>query len=220
MRAGRRRFGELALLAGALLLVGAAPAAGAAQMVPPDVLVKNVTQTVVGIVSRDKDIQSGDTQKVIALVEREVVPHFNFEDMTAMAVARNWRSASAQQKKELVDEFRKLLVRTYANALATYRGEKFEFLPLHAPADATDVTVRVRVLRPGQAPVNLDYAMEKMPGGWQVYDVLVDGVSLLTNYRTDFANEVRSVGIDGLIKALRAKNRQLARDASASSEQK
>ena len=125
-----------------------------------------------------------------------------------------------QQRKELVDEFRTLLVRIYARALADYRDEKFEFVPLHAAPDATDVTVHVRVLRPGQAPVTIDYAMEKMPAGWQVYDVMIGDVSLLANYRSDFANQVREGGIEGLIKTLRAKNEQLARQTSPGAEKK
>jgi len=219
MTAGTQRLSAGWLVALGLLLARVVPAA-AAQATPPDVLVKNVTQEVIGIISRDRDIRAGDTQKVIDLVEQKVLPHFNFEDMTALAVGRNWRSASATQKKELIAEFKTLLVRTYASALAAYRDERFEFIPLQADPDATDVTVRVRVMRPGRQAVSIDYAMEKMPGGWQVYDVLVDGVSLIANYRTEFANQVRAGGIDGLIKALRAKNEQLEHQARAQADKR
>ncbi len=207
------------LLAWATLLVFATGTA-AAPMTPPDVLVKNVTLDVVGIVAKDKDIQAGNTQKVIDLVEQRVLPHFNFTDMTALALGMNWPKASADQKQRLTAEFRTLLVRTYASALANYRDQRFEFLPLHASATDTDVTVRVRVLQSGAQPVSIDYTMEKMPGGWQVYDVVVGGVSLVSNYRTEFSNEVREHGIDGLIASLHAKNEKLMRRASSGAEKK
>jgi phospholipid transport system substrate-binding protein len=138
-----------------------------------------------------------------------VLPHFNFTAMTALAMGQNWPKASAEQRKELTGEFRTLLVRTYASALAAYSEQKFDFRPLRAKATDTDVTVNVRVLQPGAQPVTLDYSMEKTANGWKVYDVMVGGVSLVANYRTEFANTVRASGVDGLIKDLRAKNKSL-----------
>ena len=196
-------------------LLAVCAAAAGAQMMAPDALVKDVTLEVVGIVAKDRDIQSGNTQKVIDLVQDKVLPHFNFTDMTALAVGQNWPKASAEQKQRLTAEFRTLLVRTYASALAAYRDQRFEFVPLHASPTDTDVTVRVKVLQSGAQPVTIDYAMEKMPGGWQVYDVVVGGVSLVSNYRTEFANQVRDGGIEGLIRSLRAKNARLAQQAPA-----
>jgi phospholipid transport system substrate-binding protein len=180
-----------------------------AQDVAPDVLVKNVTQDVVAVIKQDRDIQAGNTKKTVALVEDKVLPHFNFNRMTALAMGQNWRKATPEQQKQLVEQFRTLLVRTYSTALSAYRNQVIEYKPLRAqPADA-DVVVRSEVKQPGGEPVTLDYSMEKTPGGWKVYDVAVGGVSLVTTYRDTFANEIRTSGIDGLIKALADKNRLL-----------
>jgi phospholipid transport system substrate-binding protein len=121
-------------------------------------------------------------------------------------MGQGWGKASAEQKKQLTEEFKTLLVRTYASALAAYSEQKFDFRPLRAKASDTDVTVNVRVLQPGAQPVTLDYSMEKTGSGWKVYDVLVGGVSLVANYRTEFANTVRNSGVDGLIRDLQKKN--------------
>jgi phospholipid transport system substrate-binding protein len=126
--------------------------------------------------------------------------------MTAIAMGVSWRKATAEQKTKLIHEFRTLLVRTYASALTSYRDEKFEFLPLRAKPTDTDVTVKVRVLKPGRQPIAIDYDMEKTAAGWKCYNVYVAGVSLVLNYRTEFANEIRKNGIDGLIEALDKKN--------------
>ena len=175
----------------------------------PDVLVKDVTLEVVDLIAKDKDIKAGNRAKLVALIEEKVLPHFNFVSMTSLAVGQNWRKASAEQKKRLADEFKTLLVRTYASALAAYSEQKFDFRPLRARPTDTDVTVQVRVLQPGAQPVPIDYSMEKTASGWKVYDVMVGGVSLVANYRTEFASVVRTSGIDGLIKDLAAKNRSL-----------
>ncbi|HEX5767339.1 MAG TPA: ABC transporter substrate-binding protein [Burkholderiales bacterium] len=193
----------------ALLLLALAALPAAAQDVPPDTLVKNVTLEVVDLIAKDKDIKAGSRAKLVAVIEAKVLPHFNFTAMTALAMGQNWTKASAEQKKELTEEFRTLLVRTYASALAAYSEQKLDFRPLRAKATDTDVTVNVRVLQPGAQPVTLDYSMEKTANGWKVYDVVVGGVSLVANYRTEFANTVRASGVDGLIKDLRAKNKSL-----------
>jgi phospholipid transport system substrate-binding protein len=181
--------------------------AAIAQDVPPDVLVKNVTLEVIDIVSKDKEIQSGNQRKIVDLVEAKVLPHFNFTAMTRLAVATNWEKSTAEQKKQLTEEFKTLLVRTYSSALTTYRDQKFDFRPLRAKPTDTDVTVQVRIAQSGREPVMLEYDMEKTPSGWKAYDVRVAGVSLVVNYRTEFANEIRTSGIDGLIKGLAAKNK-------------
>ena len=202
-----RRFLLLALTGWA----GAAPA----QEVLPDVLVKNVTLEVIDIIRKDKEIQAGDQKKVIELIETKVLPHFNFSSMTGLAVGTNWPKASAEQKKQLTHEFRTLLVRTYASALTAYRDQQFDFRPLRLKPADTDVTVQVRVLQSGSQAVTIDYGMEKTAAGWKVYDVIVGGVSLVANYRTDFANQVREAGIEGLIKTLAAKNRSNASSVRA-----
>ena len=198
-------------LVSALLVLAAAAFAPAlaAQENAPDVLVKTVTLEVVDLITKDKEIKSGNRAKLIDLIEAKVLPHFNFPSMTALAMGQNWNKANADQKKRLTDEFRTLLVRTYASALAAYSEQKFDFRPLRAKPTDTDVTVNVRVLQPGAQPVTIDYSMEKTAAGWKVYDVMVGGVSLVANYRTEFATTVRDSGIDGLIKTLQAKNQSL-----------
>ena len=197
------------LAAAALVFAGLFSLPAAAQQAP-DALVKNVTLEVVDLIAKDKDIKAGNRAKLIGLIEDKVLPHFNFVAMTALALGQNWRKANAEQKTRLADEFKTLLVRTYASALAAYSEQKFDFRPLRAKPTDTDVTVQVRVLQPGAQPVPIDYSMEKTAAGWKVYDVMVGGVSLVANYRTEFANVVRGSGIDGLIKDLAAKNRSLA----------
>jgi phospholipid transport system substrate-binding protein len=202
----------LLCLAAALSIRGAAAQPAQA----PDALVKNVTLEVVDLIAKDKEIRAGNRAKLVGLIEDKVLPHFNFTAMTALAVGQNWRKASAEQKKRLGEEFRTLLVRTYASALAAFSDQKFDFRPLRARPTDTDVTVQVRVLQPGAQPVPIDYSMEKTAAGWKVYDVMVGGVSLVANYRTEFANVVRGSGIDGLIKDLSAKNRSLEGGAAKS----
>jgi phospholipid transport system substrate-binding protein len=197
----------LCILAASFL---ALPAAARAQgAMPPDVLVKNVTLEVVEIIQRDKEIRTGNRAKLIQVIDAKVLPHFNFASMTALAMGQHWKSATPEQRQQLVDAFRTLLVRTYASALAAYSEQKFDFRPLRAKPTDTDVTVQVRVIQSGAQPVPIDYSMEKTAAGWKVYDVMVGGVSLVANYRTEFANVVRSSGVDGLIKDLQTKNRVL-----------
>jgi len=203
---------KILCLLGAFLLVPSTfflVSAHAQEAMPPDILVKNVTTEVVELIAKDKEIRSGNRAKLIEVIDAKVLPHFNFASMTALAMGQNWKSATPEQKKHLIDTFRTLLVRTYASALAAYSEQKFDFRPLRAKPTDTDVTVQVRVLQAGAQPVPIDYSMEKTAAGWKVYDVVVGGVSLVVNYRTEFANVVRNSGIDGLIRDLQAKNRTL-----------
>jgi phospholipid transport system substrate-binding protein len=186
-----------------------APGARPGADMAPDALVKMVTLEVLDIIAKDKDIQAGHRQKVIALVEEKVLPHFNFTRMTSLAVAANWRNATPEQKKRLTEEFKTLLVRTYASSLTAYRDQRFDFRPLRAKPTDTDVTVVVRILQSGAQPVQLEYDMEKTATGWKAWDVRVAGISLVINYRTEFANRVRESGIDGLINTIAAKNNAL-----------
>ena len=189
-----------------------------AQGVAPDVQVKNITSEVLGIIKADKDIQAGHQKKLNDLVDAKVLPHFNFSRMTALAVGRNWPKATPEQQKALTGEFRALLVRTYSSALATYKNQVIEFKPLRAAAGDADVTVRTQVKQTGSEPVSIDYSMEQTPAGWKVYDVVVGGVSLVTNYRETFIGAIRDGGVDGLIKSLASKNRSL--EISGSSKAK
>ena len=180
-----------------------------AQEESPDALVKKVTEEVLTIVRQDKDIQSGNTRKAIELVEAKVLPHFDFRRMTALAMGRDWNKANAEQKKRLTDEFNILLVRTYSNALTSYKDQTVRYKPTKLPAGDADVVVKTEILQPGGRPIQLDYALEKQPDGWKVFDVIVAGVSLVTNYRDTFNQEVRANGVDGLIKMLSDTNKQL-----------
>jgi len=199
----------------AAMLIG--PGAKAQDAGAPDVLVKNVTLEVVDLITKDKEIQSGSRAKLMQLIDEKVLPHFDFPAMTALAMGQGWNKANADQKRRVTEEFKTLLVRTYASALAAYSTQKFDFRPLRAKPTDTDVTVNVRVLQPGAQPVPIDYSMEKTAAGWKVYDVMVGGVSLVANYRTEFASIVREGGIEGLIKDLQTKNHSLE---SASSNAK
>ena len=172
----------------------------------PDALVKRVAEEVLQSIKTDPKVQAGDQQRVREVVESKLLPYFDFERITALAMGRNWRQASPEQQKQLVDQFRALLVRTYSGALAQYRNQTMDYKPLRADANATEVTVRTDVVRQGQAPVQIDYSMTKSPSGWRVYDVIVGGVSLVTNYRDEFNEQIKNGGVDGLIKSLNAKN--------------
>lgn len=191
-----------ALLA-AFLFAGSAAAAD----IGPDVLVKDVTNEVLDIVRKDKDIQSGNTKKTLDLVEAKVLPHFNFQRMTKLALGREGRQATPEQFKILAEEFHILLVRTYSKALTEYRNQEILFKPFKMAATDTDVKVRTEIRQSGGKPVSLDYYLEKNATGWKVYDMEVGGVSLVTNYRSSFAQEIQKGGIDGLIRSLQTKNK-------------
>jgi phospholipid transport system substrate-binding protein len=180
----------------------------AAQDAAPDALIKSVSNEVLEIVRKDKDIQSGNTRKAIDLVEAKVLPHFNFTRMTQLALARDWRQANAAQQKILTEEFRTLMVRTYSKALTEYKDQTIAFKPFSLKAGETDVRVRTEIKQAGAGKnIELDYYMEKSGGAWKVYDIEVGGISLVTNYRESFASEVRNNGIEGLVKSLQAKNK-------------
>lgn len=196
------------LMCGLGFLLAMGVAAVQAQDLAPDALVKGITQDVISTIKQDKDIQAGNSKKVTDLVEAKILPHFNFGRMTQLAMAVNWRRASPDQQRALTQEFRALLVRTYSSALSSYRDQVIDYKPLRAKAEDTEVTVRSEVRQKGAQPVSIDYELEKTPAGWKVFDVKVGGVSLITTYKDDFANQVRESGVDGLIKTLMSKNRQ------------
>lgn len=193
----------------AVVSLALTPMALAADTAPPDVLVRDVTNEVLAIVRQDKAIQSGDTGRVLNLVEEKVLPHFNFRRMTMLAVGRDWRQASPDQQSHLVSAFRTLLVRTYSNALTQYRDQTIDFKPVRMSDADTTVQVRTEVRQTGAQPIGIDYTLEKTPAGWKVFDVVVAGVSLVTNYRGSFGDEIRKGGMDGLIRSLEEKNRSL-----------
>ena len=198
-------IGAVILLPAFFFLTIAAQVAHAQEA--PDALVKRVAEDVLQTIRADKELQAGNQAKIRQLIEVKLVPHFDFTRMTALAMGRNWRSATPEQQKRLTDEFRTLLVRTYSGALTNYRDNKMDYKPLRANPGDTEVIVRTAVLQPGQAQVQIDYSMEKTPEGWKAYDVIVAGVSLVTNYRDEFNDLVKASGIDGLVKALADKNK-------------
>ena len=197
-----RRVGAALLLAA--LAVAALPAAA---QEAPDALVKRLSTEALATIKSDPKIQAGDVTHIRELIETKLAPHFDMMRMTALAMGKNWRAATPEQQKRLADEFRTLLVRTYSTALTKYRDETIEFKPLRANPGDTDVIVRTQVVRQGAQPVPIDYSMEKTPDGWKAYDVVIGGVSLVTNYRDEFNQQVQSGGIDGLIKTLAERNK-------------
>ena len=173
---------------------------------PPDVLARTTTQEVLAILKQDKDIKNNNMAKVYQLVEAKILPNFDFNRMTQLAVGKHWPRATAKQKQALVTEFRNLLVRTYSTSLTAFTNQTVEFKPLTMKPDDTDVTVHSEIRQPGGQPIPIDYSMYKTSFGWKVYDVTIDGVSLVTNYRSSFASTIRQSGIDGLIKTLADKS--------------
>lgn len=178
--------------------------------VAPDALAKNTTNEVLRIVRQDKDIKNGNSRKILDLVEQKVLPNFDFQHMTQLAVGKHWPKATPEQQKALVNEFRTMLVRTYSSALSSVSDYKIEFKPFNAAPGDTEVTVNTEVSKPGAPPIPIDYRMEKANGAWKVFDVQVDNVSLVTVYRNSFNSEVRRNGVDGLIAALQRRNKPSA----------
>lgn len=192
------------LLAGLFLLSSFAVAA----IEDPQQLVRQTGDKVLSEVSARKAQLEANPQLIYPLVESTVVPHFDFRQMSQAALGRYWRDASEAQKEQVTREFRELLVRTYATALLNYSDQQIEYLPIRNLPDADRVMISTRVAASGAPPVPIDYRLERNDSKWLVYDVVIDGVSLITNYRSQFASLVRRNGIDGLIDTLAAKNRQ------------
>lgn len=173
---------------------------------PPDVLARTTSQDVVAILKQDKEMQNGNQSKVYQLVEAKILPNFDFNRMTQLAVGKHWPRATAKQKQSLVTEFRNLLVRTYSRSLTEFSNQTIEFKPMTIKPEDTDVTVHSEIRQPGGQPIPIDYSMYKTAFGWKVYDVTIDSVSLVTNYRASFSSTIRQSGIDGLIKTLAAQS--------------
>lgn len=192
-----------AILLGALALFALPALAQEA----PDALVKRVSQDVLQVIKNDPKLQAGDQARIREVIETKLVQHFDFTRMAALAMGRNWAKATADQQKRIADEFRSLLVRTYSGALTQYRNQEIDYKPLRADPAATDVTVRTEVVRQGQSPVQIDYGLTKTGSTWKAYDIIVGGVSLVTNYRDEFNEQIRQGGVDGLIASLAARNK-------------
>ncbi len=187
---------------GALAFAGAA----LAQQVTPDQLVQKITDDVLAAIKSDKELAAGDKQKAIKLAEEKVLPYIDFEQATRLAVGRAWRQATPEQQKRLVTEFRNMLVRTYSNAISAYQGQTLKVLPSRGKQDPEETTVRTQFVRAGGQPLPIDFTMHQKDGTWKVYDIVVEGVSLVMTYRSEFDAVVKQEGIDGLIKRLASKN--------------
>jgi len=181
----------------------------------PDALIRRVSQEVMDIARNDPAIQAGDRQRIHAVVEEKILPHLDFQRGTALTMGRNWREATPEQRQKLAAEFRKLLLYTYAGAMSQIKDQTMTFRPLRRDPSDTDVEVRSEVRMPRRPePVEVSYRLHKSASGWKIYDVNVMGAWLSETYRTTFASEINKGGIDGLIRTLEEKNRQLAsRDA-------
>lgn len=184
-----------------------------AQTMAPDALAKTVTDEVTAIIRADKEIQAGSQKKVYELIETKIAPHFSFTSMTRLAMGKNWSQASPEQRKALTSEFRVLLVRTYTAAFTQYKNQIIEYRPLKLAPGDDDVVVKSLIKQPSGQPVAVDYSMEKTDQGWKVYNVKIEGISLVENYRNTFNTEIQKHGIDGLIKTLAEKNKALVQQA-------
>lgn len=207
----------LGLLAAFMVAVGGAGGASVvlAQEKAPDALVRDVTNEVLDIVRSDKDIRNGNTKKTLELVETKVLPHFNFQRMTQLALGKDARKATPEQMTALVAEFRDLLVRTYSSALTQYRNQQVVFKPFKPdPARPDDATVVCEIKQSGGSPIGLEYDLEKTAAGWKVYDMRVAGASLVITYRGSFSQAIQADGIDGLIRTLQAKNKKASESAA------
>jgi phospholipid transport system substrate-binding protein len=200
------------MLCGLSIGLSAAPSiaqTAAAAAKAPDALVRELSSDVLESIKNDKSLQSGDTTRLNQLVDEKILPYVDFEKMTRLAVGRGWRQATPEQRQTLTREFRTLLVRTYSGAVSAVRDHEIKMLPFR-PQSERDVIVKTQVVAPRTEPIQLDYRLERTDAGWKIYDVNVLGVWLVENYKSSFASEVNANGIDGLIKSLSERNRQLA----------
>jgi phospholipid transport system substrate-binding protein len=197
----------------ALLAAGAAsaqaPAAAPSATAAPEVLVRDLSTEVLATIKADKALASGDVNRAQKLVDEKILPYVDFQKMTQLAVGRGWRQATPEQRAALTREFRTLLVRTYSGALSQVTDHKVELRPFRAQPADTDVLVRTSVVASRGDPIQLDYRLEKTDAGWKIYDVNILGVWLVENYKTQFASQINAGGVDGLIKTLTDRNRQL-----------
>ena len=177
-----------------------------AQELTPDELVRKVTADVLDSIKADKQLQAGDRKKALLLAEQKILPHVDFREAALLAMGKSWYTATPAQQTQVVNEFRSMLVRIYSNAIDVYRGQTLKVLPLRMAPGATDITVRNQYISQGRPPVPVEYSMKKTPEGWKIYDIAIEGVSLVLTYRAEFDNITRTSGVDGLIKRLQQKN--------------
>jgi phospholipid transport system substrate-binding protein len=204
----RRLFAHFAAAVLAVASLGIAPLARAADE-SPDAMIKRLSEDVMAAVKTDKGVQAGDISKIMTLVDTKIMPNVNFQRMTASAVGPAWRQATPEQQKRLQEEFKTLLVRTYAGALDQVNDQTISLKPQRGAPTDTEVVVRTEVRGRGD-PIQLDYRLEKTPGGWKIYNLNVLGVWLVETYRSQFAQEINAKGVDGLIATLAERNRSNA----------
>ncbi|MDX8378529.1 MAG: ABC transporter substrate-binding protein [Gallionella sp.] len=185
-----------------------------AEVGAPDALIRDTAQEVISVIKHDPDIKAGDKQKLLALVDAKILPIFDFKRMTQLAVGKYWRRASLKQKKALELEFRDMLVRTYTKAFSLYRDQTIKVLPLKMTAEETDVTVKTRINKKSGQFTTVNYHLKKRANGWKVYDLTIEGVSLVTSYRGSFGQRIDQSGIDALIKALSDMNLKASKVAT------
>jgi phospholipid transport system substrate-binding protein len=202
-----RRFG-VALLMALVLLLGSAAAPFAQAQTAPDKFIETVSKRALDRIRNDPAIASGDTTRVLRFVDEEIMPHVNFERMTALSVGRAWRQASPAQQRELIEQFRLLLVRTYSGALSQASDKTVRMRPLRGDAGASEVLVRSELVGARGDPIQIDYRLERSAQGWKIYDVNVLGIWIVQTYRDQFSQETSAKGLDGLIASLKERNRQ------------
>ena len=177
-----------------------------AQESNPEEMVKKLTADVLDTIKSDKQLQAGDKRKALQLAEQKIIPHVDFREAAQLAMGKSWNNATPEQQNQITTEFRSMLTRIYSNAIDVYRGQTMKVLPVRLPPGATEVTVRNQYLREGRPPVAVEYAMKKTPEGWKIYDISVEGVSLVLTYRAEFESITRVSGVAGLLKRLAEKN--------------
>ncbi len=192
-----------------------APLAQAQTAGSPDELIRSIATGVLDEVKADRTLQTGDIERLNSLLDRRIMPHVNFQRMTALAVGRFWRSATPDQQKVLMTEFRRLLLLTYADAVRQVSDTTIQMKPSRSRPEDDEVVVRTALVRPGKEPIQLDYRLERSPGGWRIFDINVLGLWLVENYRTQFAQVIGASGIDGLIQSMKEKNTSLAAAAQS-----
>ncbi len=202
-------LGTLVSLAAAASAQAPAPAAAPSPTAAPDALVRDLSNEVLATIKADKQLKSGDVNRVNKLIDEKILPYVDFQKMTQLAVGRGWRQATPEQRTALTSEFRTLLVRTYAGALSQVTDHQVKMRPFRAQPTDTDVLVGTNIVASRGDPIQLDYRLEKTDAGWKIYDVNILGVWLVENYKTQFASQLNSGGVDGLIKTLSDRNKQL-----------
>ena len=197
------------VLLSSLFLCAGSASAQAVDQSTPDGLIKTVVSDVMASVKSDPEIQKGNIPRIVDLVEKKIAPYTDMRRTTEMAMGQNWKKATPEQQTQLVSEFKNLLIRTYSGALSQLRDQTIQFKPLRAAPDDKEVVVKTVVIGRGD-PVPLDYRLEKTANGWRVYDMNIMGVWLVEAYRNQFANQISQNGIEGLVKFLQDRNKQLA----------